>query len=222
MTKIMIADDHALMRVGLRSILELEPDITVVGEAGDGCAAVSLAQRLKPDVIIMDLMMPKKDGAAATHEILAALPETKIVILSSYGSAPEMRRAVDAGAVGALQKESATRDILKAIRLVIAGKPFFDAEIVQMIGDLDDAPQFTERQLDVLCRMADGQGNKEIADGLGISRHGVDKHIAAIFQKLGCSTRAEAINIAHRRQILTSVCACGFAIPRLPRADKKQ
>ena len=97
MTTIMIVDDHALMRIGLRSVLEMEPDIAVVGEAMDGCTAVSLAQRLKPDVIIMDLMMPGKDGATATREILAMRPETKIVILSSYGAFPEMRRAVDAG-----------------------------------------------------------------------------------------------------------------------------
>lgn len=216
MTTILIADDHALMRVGLRSILELEPGIAVVGEVGDGCAAVSLAQRLKPDVIIMDLMMPKKDGAAATREIIATLPGTKIMILSSYGSAPEMRRAVDAGAVGALQKESATRDILKAIRKVIAGEPFFDAEILRKIGGLGDAPELTEKQLSVLRRMAAGQPNKEIAGCMGISRHGVDKHIAAIFRKLGCSTRTEAVDIAHRRQLLDSVCICGLALLSIP------
>lgn len=201
-TNILIVDDHALMRVGLRSILELQEGIVVVGEAGNGVKAVQLAKKLKPDVIIMDLVMPEMDGAEATREILAMNPAPKIIVLSSYGSSQQMKKAIDYGASAALQKESATRDILKAVRRVIDGGKCFEPEILAEIQNLPTDADFTEKQHSVLTMMVAGKSNKEIAEVLGITRHGVDKHVAAIFQKLRCSSRSEAVSIAMARSLV--------------------
>lgn len=193
---VLIVDDHALMRVGLRSVLELQDDLVVVGEAGNGVQAVQLAKKLKPDIVIMDLIMPEMDGAEATREILKLKPCPRVVVLSSYGSSQEMKKAIGFGASATLQKESATRDILKAIRKVIDGGRYFEQEILDEVQDLPTDEDFTDRQRAVLGSMAAGKSNKEIAEALGITRHGVDKHVAAIFQKLGCSSRSEAVSIA--------------------------
>lgn len=201
-TGVLIVDDHALMRVGLRSILELQDGIAVVGEAGNGVQAVQMARKLKPDIVIMDLVMPEKDGAEATREILALEPRPRVVVLSSYGSSQEMKKAIGFGASAALQKESATRDILKAIRKVIEGGRYFEQEILDEIRDLPTDEDFTEKQRTVLDMMAAGKSNKEIAEALGITRHGVDKHIAAIFQKLGCSSRSAAVSVATARGLI--------------------
>lgn len=201
-TSVLIVDDHALMRVGLRSILELQPDIVVAGEAGNGVKAVQMAKKLKPAVVVMDLIMPEMDGAKATREILQLEPPPRVVVLSSYGSSQEMKKAIGFGASAALQKESATRDILKAIRKVISGGRYFEDEILNEIRDIPTDEDFTEKQRAVLGMMASGKANREIAEALGITRHGVDKHIAAIFQKLGCSSRSEAVSTAMARGLV--------------------
>lgn len=200
--RILIADDHALMRVGIRSMLEMQRDMTVVGEAEDGQSAIDLASELKPDVIVMDLMMPVVTGADATRRIRAADERVKIVILSSYGTTVDMARALDYGANGALQKESPSDELISAIRAVFSGKTAIAPEISRTRDDLFKALQFTDKQLQVLALLSKGLTDKDIAKQLNISRAGVQKHIAALFSKLGAANRAEATTIAYETHLL--------------------
>ena len=200
-TKILIADDHALMRLGIRSMLELQPDMSVVGEAENGPDAVAATDRLKPDVVVLDLMMPGLSGANVTREIHQRHPSVRIFIHTSYGSSVEMARALENGAVGALMKSAPTERLLEGIRAVAAGGTFVAREIIDWIEN-DPIPAFTQKQLDVLHALSRGLSNKDIAHLLGISAAGVQKHLDALFAKLGAATWAEAVSIAFRRQIL--------------------
>lgn len=200
--RILIADDHALMRVGIRSMLEMQRDMTVVGEAEDGQSAIILAAQLKPDVVVMDLMMPVVSGAEATKRIRDANPQVKIIILSSYGSTVDMARALDYGANGALLKESPSDQLICAIRTVVAGKQSIASGIAQTSNNLFKTLQLTEKQLKVLELLTSGLSDKEIGNRLGISRAGVQKHTAILFAKLGAATRAEATKIAYETHLL--------------------
>lgn len=199
---ILIADDHSLMRIGIRSMLELQPDFYIAGEAADGEAAVRMAKRLHPDVIVMDLMMPKCSGADATKLILRELPETKIVILSSFGTSDEMVRAIANGAVGALVKDSQSEELVKAIRTVLSGRTAISAELSSSIKGAKPIRELTEKQLAVLQSITRGLSNRDIAVQLGISVDTVKQHLCAIYQKLDVANRAEAITIAMRKQLL--------------------
>ena len=202
--RILIADDHALMRVGIRSMLEMQRDMTVVGEAEDGQSAIDLAAELKPDVIVMDLMMPVVGGADATRRIRAADDRIKIVILSSYSTTVDMARALDYGADGALQKESPSDELISAIRTVYAGGTAFAPEISRTRDDIYKTLQLTDKQLQVLTLLSKGLSDKDIARQLNISRAGVQKHTAALFAKLGAANRAEAAAIPYETHLLTA------------------
>jgi len=201
-TSILIADDHALMRVGIRSMLELQPDFSIVGEAGDGDAAVDLALRLRPDIVIMDLMMPKRSGATATRMILNELPSTRIIILSSFGTSDEMARAITNGAVGALIKDSQAEDLIRTIRTVLAGGMAISKELSGPSRIDRPLPELTEKQLLVLESITRGLSNRDIAKQFSISVETVKQHLCTIYQKLNASNRAEAITIALRKQLL--------------------
>ena len=200
--RIVIADDHSLMRVGIRSMLDMQGDMTVVGEAEDGQSAVKIADELRPDVIVMDLMMPLVSGAEATRQIKTFAPDTKIIILTSFGTAIEMARAIEYGADGALLKEMPSDELITAIRTVARGEPSFAAEILHASRNLSEALQLTDKQLQVLRLMVRGLTDKDIARQLDISRSGVQKHTMAIFAKLGAANRAEATSIAFETHIL--------------------
>lgn len=200
--RIVIADDHSLMRVGIRSMLDMQSDMTVVGEAEDGQSAVKIADELRPDVIVMDLMMPLVSGAEATRQIKTFAPDTKIIILTSFGTAIEMARAIEYGADGALLKEMPSDELITAIRTVARGEPSFAAEILHASRNLSEALQLTDKQLQVLRLMVRGLTDKDIARQLDISRSGVQKHTMAIFAKLGAANRAEATSIAFETHIL--------------------
>ena len=200
--RILIADDHALMRIGLKSMLRLQTDMSVVGEANNGRTAIDEAMRLRPDVVVMDLMMPCIDGATATKEILAKLPKTKIVILSSFGTSVEMATALANGAVGAQMKESNTDEIISAIRAVASGQTAIAAEIRKHLDSQASVPALTDKQLQVLNGVARGLTDIAIADSCGISRRGVQKHLVAIFAKLNAANRAEAVAVALRKPLL--------------------
>lgn len=200
--RILIADDHALMRVGIRSMLEMQHDMTVVGEAEDGMSVIELAAELKPDVIVMDLMMPIISGADATRRIRADDDRVKIVILSSYGTTVDMARALDNGANGALQKESPSDELISAIRAVFAGESAVAPEIARTRNDLFKTLQFSDKQLQVLTLLSKGLSDKDIGRLLNISRAGVQKHITALFSKLGAANRTEAITIAYETHLL--------------------
>ena len=200
-TRILIVDDHALIRRGLADLLRYEKDLAVVGEASDGEAAVAVATELKPDVVVMDLMMPVMDGVEATRRIKAVLPEAKILILTTFGTSVDVARAIAAGASGAIMKDASMEDQLNAIRTVASGDKVLSPEIEKAVQE-EPLPEFTERQQLILESIARGLTNKDIANMLDISPDAVKQHLAAICSKLGAANRAEAVNVAHRKHLL--------------------
>ena len=200
--RIVIADDHKLMRMGLVSLFSVQRDMTVVGEADDGESAVELVQTLKPDIVIMDLMMPNMSGADATVRIISFAPKTGIIILSSFSDSADMARAIAAGARGAQAKEAPTDALVDAVRVVAAGGTAISPEIDQLIKEDPPPTTLTEKQADILKSAARGLSNKDIAKQFGISPVSVKKHMSAIFLKLGAATRAEASAIALRKHLL--------------------
>ena len=201
-TRILIADDHALLRVGLRTMLDTQPDMTVVGEAANGRDAVAKARELRPDVVVMDLMMPKLDGAEATRQIVESLPETKVIILTSFGTSADLVRAITNGAAGAQMKGSAIDTIIKAIRTVVAGEKAIAVEMQQFLREDSTPSDLSKRQREVLLGVANGQTSDQIACSLGISVSAVKQHITAVCEKLNAASRSEAVTIALRRNLL--------------------
>jgi DNA-binding NarL/FixJ family response regulator len=200
--RILLVDDHALLRHGLSAVLSLQKDFEVVGEAGDGHEAVKRASQLRPDIIIMDLAMPRINGAEATKLIKAELPDTKVMILTTFGMSADVSRALEAGASGAIVKDTAEKQLVAAIRGVFADRTILSPEIRHMLDNEPQPPELTERQLDILLSISRGLTNKDIATQFGLSPSGVKTHLEAILSKLGAATRAEAVGIAMRKQLL--------------------
>lgn len=200
--RILIADDHALMRIGLKSILDLQPDMTVVCEASNGQEAVKLADQYKPDVIIMDLLMPQLNGAEATRLILERDPDAKVMILTSYGMSTDLGKAIQHGAIGAHPKEVPTEAFLAAVRAVAAGKQAIAPEFAAQIAESNQLLDLTQRQQEILTSLVRGLTNAEIGRQFGISPITVNKHIAVICAKLNAANRTEAVSIALRKQLL--------------------
>lgn len=200
--RVLIADDHAMVRMGLASLLGTEPDIGVVGEAEDGEDAVKKAVSLKPDVVIMDLVMPKMDGAEATARIMNILPQTRIVLLTTYGSANGVASALAAGASGAMMKNADFDELASAIRKVASGEKAVSSEIERFIREDPPVTNLTKRQGEILAAVVRGLTNDDIAKQFSIQRSSVKDHLTAIFEKLGAANRAEAISIALRKHLL--------------------
>lgn len=200
--KILIADDHSLMRVGLKALFSHQPDMAVIGEATDGVSAVRLAGELNPDVVVMDLKMPNLDGADATRQILDASPDAKVIILTSYGSSDDLVRAVTNGARGAMIKSMPIEEIVDAVRKVHVGKEAFPREIRQLVAETPNPASLTERQLEILHSATRGLTTEDIAKQLDISVSCVLKHFTTIFRKLDVTNRTEAISVALRKQLL--------------------
>lgn len=200
--KLLIADDHAIVRTGLVALLESSGGIIVVGEADDGDAAVRMVRKCRPDIVVMDILMPGKNGIAATAEIKEKFPETKVLILTTSTVSDDLSAALAAGADGAVTKSTANKTLLAAVRSVAEGKRYVSPEISKMIANDPPAPELTDRQREILEAMARGKGNKEIAAQLDIQADSVRQHIIAIFSKLGAVNRAEAVAIAMRKQLL--------------------
>ena len=198
----LLADDHSLVRFGLESLLKFHKDFEVVGGAGDGEETVRLARELKPDVIVMDLMMPVLDGVEATQRVHAELPDVRILILTSFGTSADVSRAIKAGASGALIKDIPNDELIASIRAIAGGEKVFSPEIERTVLDSNANIEFTNRQMAVLSSLAKGLTNKEIAAILGVSHSAVKQHLNAIFSKLGATTRSEAVAIALRKQLL--------------------
>ena len=199
---ILIADDHALMRFGLKSLIATQPDMDVCGEADDGEKAVRLARKLRPDVIIMDLMMPVLSGVEATKRILDGDPTAKIVILTSFGGSVDLQQSLAAGALGAQLKESRMDNVIKAIRAVSRGESAVDPEIQSAIDAEPPLLSLTPRQLEILKAAALGKTTDQIATDCGISASAVKQHIATVMRNLGVSSRSEAIAVALSRNLL--------------------
>lgn len=201
-TRILIADDHAIVRLGLHLLLNAESDFDVVGEALNGDQAVKKALELQPDVLVLDLMMPKKDGVAVTMELHEKLSETKIVILTSFGTAEGLTTAVQNGASGIVLKSSAESELVNAIRDVLAGKQHLSQEVRNQLRSGIAAVQLTERQEAILRSVVDGLSNADIARQQGLAEITVKNHLSAIFNKLGAQNRSEAVAIALRKHLL--------------------
>jgi DNA-binding NarL/FixJ family response regulator len=199
---ILIADDHKLMRMGLVSLFNVQKDMTVIGEAEDGEQAIRMASELRPDIVIMDLMMPKVNGADATAAILAENPKIGIVVLSSFSNSFDMARAISNGARGAQAKESPTEDLIAAIRTVASGGTALAPEIVKSMKGNPPPPPLTEKQMAILRSVTRGLSNQDIAIQFGRSPVSVKKHLSVIFTKLGVATRAEAASIALQKHLL--------------------
>jgi DNA-binding NarL/FixJ family response regulator len=199
---VLLVDDHALIRRGLADLIRYESDLKVAGEAANGQEAVEAARKLNPDIIVMDLMMPEMDGVEATRRIKAERPDSRILILTTFGTSADVARAMAAGASGAIMKDAETDDQLAAIRAVAAGGKAFSPGIEKTLNELPPPPDLTDRQMLILESVTRGLTNRDIATMLDISTDAVKQHLAAIFSKLGAANRSEAISIALRKQLL--------------------
>ena len=200
--RILIADDHSLMRVGLNALFSHQEDMTVIGEACDGLQAVQMAEELDPDVVVMDLKMPKLDGAEATRRILDVSPNAKIFILTSYGTSDDLVRAVQNGVKGAMIKSAPIEEIVDSVRIVNAGGEAFPLEVRQLVAETPRPAILTERQKEILHSATRGLTTEDIAKQFDISVSCVLKHFSLIFRKLDVSNRSEAITVALRKQLL--------------------
>ena len=200
--KVLIADDHTIVRAGLAALLGTEKDLEVIGQAKNGVEAVSETIRLRPDVVIMDLMMPKKDGVAATAEITEKAPEAKVILLTTFGTSDGISHGLRNGARGAILKNADNTQLAAAIRKVAAGGEYVSPEIRQQLAADPPIPELTPRQKDILASMVRGLTDRDIARQLGIRQDGVNDHVRAILAKIGAANRTEAVTIALRKHLL--------------------
>jgi DNA-binding NarL/FixJ family response regulator len=211
--RVVLADDHGLMRKGVRSVLSQDSSISIVGEAGDGAEAVQLAEALHPDVVVMDIAMPQLNGIEAAAQIARKDKRVGILILSMYSDEEYLLRALSAGARGYLLKDSAEPDLLRAVRTVAAGRTFFSPAIVETLledyvhrlqqeGLQDSYDLLTDREKQVLQLLAEGKTNKEAAAMLDLGVSTVETHRTNLMQKLGLHNTAELVIYAVRKKIL--------------------
>lgn len=199
---VLIVDDHPLLREGVAAVLEAEPDIRVVGEAANGRDAISRFERLRPDVVLMDLQMPGVDGVEAIAAIRAISPDARIIVLTTYAGDVRALSALRAGASGYLLKSSLRRELIDTIRAVVGGQRYLHPEVAHDIAVNAIAEPLSEREIDVLRRVAQGAANKEIARALSLSEDTVKGHMRSIFSKLDVTDRTQAVTVAHRRGII--------------------
>ena len=200
--RVLIVDDHEIVREGLQTLLAEEPDFEVAGVAGDGAAAVTLAEETKPDVILMDLLMPELDGIEATRRILQNNPAARVLVLTTFADDQRVRTAIQAGATGYLLKDILKADLLRALRDVAMGKPSLHPEVQQhLMREVagKKSPQaapahasLTEREVGILHLIAEGRSNKEIAAALYLTEGTVKGYVSTIFDKLGVEDRTQA------------------------------
>ena len=200
--RVLLADDHLIVRMGLAALLGLEDDIALVGEATDGEEAVRLAAATHPDIVLMDLMMPKTNGVEATRGILRARPETKVVILTTFLDSPDVRAALEAGACGALIKNTSRTELVAAIRRTLAGEHVYSREIRTLLETTATPPHLSPRQLDILHYAGRGFSNADIATALGVGPDCVKANLKSAFIRLGAATRAEAVALALKAKLL--------------------
>ena len=200
--KVLIADDHTIVRAGLTALLGTEKDIEVVGEAKNGAEAVSNAVALHPDIVIMDLMMPKMDGVEATKELLRKAPSAKTILLTTYGTSDGIAHALRTGAKGAVLKNADNSELAKAIRIVAQGGDYISPDIRQQLAADPPVPDLTPRQSEILESMVRGLTDRDIAQQLRLSPESVSEHVGAIRQKIGAANRTEAVAIAMRKYLL--------------------
>jgi DNA-binding NarL/FixJ family response regulator len=198
-TTVLLVDDHPVVRVGLREMINAETDLTVIGEAGSGAEAVVMAEHLRPDVILMDLRMPDVDGVTATERILAALPSTRVLVVTTYESDADILRAVEVGAAGYLLKDASGAELAEAVRNAASGKSVLAPSVADRLIRWVRHPAsvtLSAREVEVLALVARGKTNAEIASSLYISEATVKTHLLRAFNKLGVSDRTAAVTTA--------------------------
>ncbi len=203
--RLMIVDDHPVVREGLRGMLESDPGVDVVGEAGSGDEAVARARELRPDVILMDLRMPSGDGVSATSRILADRPESRVIVLTTYETDQDIVRAVEAGAAGYLLKDISRADLLAAVASALRGETVLAPSVATRLVTRMRAPvaeSLSKRETEVLSLVARGLTNAEIGTALFISEATVKTHLLRVFAKLGVSDRTAAVTTALGRGFL--------------------
>lgn len=210
--EIFLVDDHAIVREGLRAVIGHEPDLSIVGEASDGEEAITLVRRLKPDVILMDLLMPKKGGIDAIREILEENPQQKILVLTSFAEVDRILPAIRSGALGYIIKNSSSNELMKAIRDVANGAVYMQPEIARQLfhglsnnQEPQKQPQdeLSAREIEILKLVANGMTNEEIGDRLSISSRTVGVHVTHILEKLGINNRTQAALFALRSGLVS-------------------
>jgi DNA-binding NarL/FixJ family response regulator len=203
--RVVLADDHTVMRAGVVALLASEPTITVVGEAGDGREAVELVERLAPDVALLDLRMPVLDGVAATSEIVTGDTRTRVLILTTYDTDAEIERAVEAGAIGYLLKDTTREQLVKAVRAAARGETVLAPRVAEKLVARMRQPApvtLTAREVDVLNGVADGLSNADIGKRLVIAEATVKTHLLRVFAKLDVSDRTHAVVTALEQGML--------------------
>jgi DNA-binding NarL/FixJ family response regulator len=202
--RVAIADDHPLIREGVRHLLEAQPDFEVCGEAVDGAGALALVERLRPDVIVLDLAMPELNGISAAAEFTARFPETRVVALTMHEEASYVRKALSAGASGYVVKRAVTEGLVRAVRAVAGGGRYIDPLLAGLLAEIaaDLRPQLSQREREVLTQIARGFGNNEIAIDLNISPRTVETYKARITEKLGLRTRSEIVAYVNSQGLL--------------------
>lgn len=200
--KILIADDHAVVRIGLASLFSAKPDLEVVGQAKNGEIAVRDAKRLSPDVVVMDLMMPGMDGIETTRAIRSSVPNAKILVLTSCTASDSIARALEAGAQGAIMKSAENSELIAAIRKIASGAKYISPEIKTLMENDPPVTGLTGRQTEILQSLTRGLTNKDIAKQLDLSIRSVEDHVDRILERIGAANRAEAVAIALRKHLL--------------------
>jgi DNA-binding NarL/FixJ family response regulator len=200
--RLLIVDDHFVVRIGLTSALNLEPDLQVIAEARNGREAVALYQQHRPDVVVMDYQLPELNGAEATAAIRALDPDARIIILSVYKGEEDVHRAVEAGASGYLPKSAEPRELVDAIRAIRNGDRYCPAAISAALSQRQARATLSDREHEVLVMIVRGRSNKEIAAAMGISENTVKVHTTRVFEKLNVADRLEAATAAIQRGIV--------------------
>jgi len=199
---VLIVDDHSVVRIGMSALLSAEADMQVIGKAKNGLEAISQARTLQPDVIVMDMEMPRKDGIETTTEIIAEQPDAKILILTSFSTTDRIAKAITAGALGAIMKNADDSEMVAAIRAVGRGKIYLAKDIKRLFKEDPPMPELSPRQLEILNSITRGLTNQDIATQLGITLDMVKKHMTALLQKMNVANRSEAVAIALKKHLL--------------------
>ena len=203
MIRVLVADDHPVVRHGLCTMLEIEDDIVVVGRAADGEEAVAQARETRPDIILMDVQMPRVDGIEALRRIRAHDPEARVIVLTTYRNEDYIFPSLQAGARGYLLKDASREELASAIRKVYAGESLLDPQVAETVHSGRGQDTLTARELEVLRLMADQKSNAQIAELLFVSENTVKTHVSNILAKLGCSDRSGAVLTAWKRHLIS-------------------
>jgi two-component system NarL family response regulator len=199
---VMLVDDHALLRTGVANIINQEPDLQVVAEASNGLEAIAAYERHRPDVTLLDLRMPVMEGVEAVRQIRARDPQARFIVLTTYDTDDEISRALKAGAKAYVLKDISADQLIACIRDVLSGKSYLAPAAAAKLAEGVTRVQLTPREMAALRLMADGKANKEIASELSISERTVKTHLGHLFEKLGVTSRTEAIKVATRRGLV--------------------